>query len=84
MEKEKAKKPVPAVAANAQKKPKASLKDYFKGIKTEMKKVVWPTRKELISFTGVVMFVCVALGVAIWLVDTAFLAALKSVLNISI
>lgn len=82
-EKDKAKKPVPAVAA-AQKKPKVSLRDYFKGIKTEMKKVVWPTRKELISFTSVVLFVCVILSVGIWLVDAGFLTALKYALNITI
>lgn len=81
MEKEKAKKPVPAAAAN--KKPRASLKDYFKGIRTEVKKVVWPTRRELISYTGVVLFTCVAMSLAIWAVDSAFLASLKYVLNIS-
>ncbi len=81
MEKEKAKKPVPAAVVN--KKPRASVKDYFKGIKTEVKKVVWPTRKELVSYTGVVLFACVVLGLGIWLVDSAFLASLKYVLNIS-
>jgi preprotein translocase subunit SecE len=79
MEKEKAKKPVPV----APKKQRASIKDYFKGIKTEVKKVVWPTRKELVSFTGVVLFACVVLSLGIWLVDSAFLASLKYVLNIS-
>jgi preprotein translocase subunit SecE len=79
MEKEKAKKPVPV----APKKPRASLKDYFKGIRTEVKKVVWPTRKELVSFTGVVLFACVILSLGIWVVDSAFLASLKYVLNIS-
>jgi preprotein translocase subunit SecE len=83
MDKEKAKKPVPAAAAAAQKKPRGSVKDYFRGIKTEMKKVVWPTRKELVSFTGVVMFLCVVLGLGIWLFDSAFLTALKYVLNIT-
>jgi preprotein translocase subunit SecE len=81
MDKEKAKKPVPAAAAN--KKPRGSIKDYFKGIKTEVKKVVWPTRKELFSYTGVVLFACVLLALGIWVVDSAFLASLKYVLNIS-
>lgn len=82
MEKEKTvKKPVPA-AAN--KKPKVSLRDYFKGIKTEVKKVVWPTRKEVVSYTGVVLLTCFALGLGIWIVDSGFLAALKYVLNISL
>jgi len=80
MDKEKARKPVPAAAA---KKPRPSLKEYFKGIKTEMKKVVWPTKKELVSFTGVVLFVCVVLSLGIWAFDSAFLASLKYVLNIS-
>lgn len=79
MEKEKAKKPVPT----ANKKPRTNFKEYFKGIKTETKKVVWPTRKELISFTGVVILTCFAFGLGIWLVDSAFLASLKYVLNIS-
>ena len=79
MEKEKTKKPVPT----ANKKPRISFKEYFKGIKTETKKVVWPTRKELVSYTGVVLLTCFEFGLGIWLVDSAFLAALKYVLNIS-
>lgn len=82
MEKEnaKVKRPLPATTA---KKPRASMKDYFKGVKTELKKVVWPTKKELISYTSVVLLTCVAFGIGIWLVDSAFLAALKYVLNIT-
>ncbi|MGI6730550.1 MAG: preprotein translocase subunit SecE [Anaerovoracaceae bacterium] len=77
MAKEKPKKTVPV----PNKKPRGSLKEYFKGVKVEMKKVVWPTKKELISYTGVVILTCVVLGAAIWAVDSAFLAALKAVLN---
>ena len=83
MEKEKPKKSVAAVAAAANKKPRGSIKDYFKGIKTEVKKVVWPTRRELVSYTWVVLLTCVALSLAIWAVDSAFLASLKYILNIS-
>jgi preprotein translocase subunit SecE len=79
MDKEKAKKLVPAT----NKKQKINMREYFKGIKTEVKKVVWPTRKELVSYTGVVLLSCVALSLAIWAVDSAFLASLKYVLNIS-
>lgn len=79
MDKEKAKK----LAQANSKKPKVSIKEYFKGIRTEMKKVVWPTRKELTSYTGVVLLTSIALSLAIWAVDSAFLASLKYVLNIS-
>ena len=79
MDKEKAKK----LAQATNKKPRVSIKEYFNGIKIEVKKVVWPTRKELASYTGVVLLSCVALSLAIWAVDSAFLASLKYVLNIS-
>ncbi|MDD4566057.1 MAG: preprotein translocase subunit SecE [Eubacteriales bacterium] len=79
MDKEKAKK---LTQANS-KKPGVNIKEYFKGVKTEMKKVVWPTRKELGSYTGVVLLTCVALSLAIWAIDSAFLASLKYALNIS-
>ena len=63
---------------------KMDIKGYFKGIRTETKKVVWPTRKELLSYTGVVVFTCFAFGLGIWLVDSLFLGALKLLLNISL
>ena len=37
-----------------QRKKRGSFKEYFKGVRLEMKKVVWPTKNELASFTGVV------------------------------
>lgn len=80
MDKEKAKKKL--AKANS-KNPKAGIKEYFKGVKTEMKKVVWPTRKELGSYTGVVILTSVLLSLAIWAIDSTFLASLKYALNIS-
>lgn len=74
------KKPV----ANANPKKRLSLKEYFKGVRTEMKKVIWPTRKELGSFTGVVILTCTAFALIFWAFDTGFLALLKAVLNIRI
>ena len=38
--------------ANEAKK-KFSFKEYFKSVKVEMKKVVWPTKKETWSYTAV-------------------------------
>jgi len=73
------KKPV----VNANPKKKLGVKEYFKGVKTEIKKVIWPTRKELASYTGVVLFTCTVFGLGIWVVDSIFLAMLKYILNIS-
>lgn len=68
-----------AAAAPKNKKKKGGLKEYFKGVKLEMKKVVWPTKKELGSFTTVVLITCAAFAVVFWAVDTGVLAAIKAV-----
>ena len=72
-----------ATAAAAQrgnkKKKRGSIKEYFKGVKLEMKKVVWPTKKELGSFTAVVLATCAAFALVFWAVDTGVLAAIKAV-----
>ncbi|GAB1476166.1 hypothetical protein MASR2M70_10000 [Bacillota bacterium] len=70
----------PAVNTNVKKRP--GIRDYFKGVRTEMRKVIWPTRKELVSFTGVVIMTCVAFALVFWAFDSAFLSLLKAVLNI--
>ena len=51
---------------------KSGIIGFLSGVKTELKKVVWPTRTELVSYTGVV-FVAVAIACAlIWICDTVF------------
>lgn len=69
---------------NAEDKKRGGLREYFKGVKVETKKVVWPTRKELVSYTFVVIFTCTVLGLAIWGIDSGFLALLKALFNISL
>ena len=61
---------------------KRGLREYFKGVKVEIKKVVWPTRKELVSYTIVVLFTCTVLGLAIWGIDSGFLALIRALFNI--
>lgn len=51
---------------------KFSIKRYFKETKAEMKKVSWPTRKEVLQHTEVVIISIVIIGLALWLVDLAF------------
>ena len=68
-----------AMAASTSKKKRGSVKEYFKGVKLEMKKVVWPTKKEMGSFTAVVLVTCAAFAIVFWAVDTGVLAAIKAV-----
>ncbi len=47
-----------------------NLHRYFKDSYLEIQKVVWPTRKETMQFTGIVfLFVCI-LGLFLWAVDS--------------
>lgn len=50
-------------------KNKGKLSSYFKGVKAEMKKVLWPNRKELINFTAVVIWVSILISVIVYLLD---------------
>ncbi len=68
-----------SAAMATQKRKKGSMKEYFKGVKLEMKKVVWPTKKELGSFTAVVLATCAAFALVFWAVDTGVLAAIRAV-----
>ena len=45
----------------------------FRDIRLEMKKVVWPSRQQLINNTLTVLAVCLIIGVVIWVADVAFL-----------
>lgn len=54
------------------------IKTYFKAVKTEMHRVVWPSKPELKNYSGAVICALVICGLAIWLVDTGFVALLVS------
>ena len=60
------------------------LKEYFKGIRSEIKKVVWPTRKETYRYTGVVIVTCALFAIFFWILDTSFLNLLQLVLDITL
>lgn len=66
-----------------QKRERASIREYFRGIRTEVKKVVWPTRKELSAYTVVVVLTCSFFALAFWAIDSGVLAMLKGILGIT-
>jgi len=73
-----------ARAAQQAKKNRVGAKEYWKGVKLEMSKVVWPTRQELGSYTVVVVLTCAAFALGFWAIDTGVLAALRAVLGITL
>ena len=64
------------------KKDRAGLIQYLKEVRLEMKKVVWPTRKELGQYTVVVVAVCAFFTLAFWGIDSGFLVILRELLGI--
>lgn len=42
---------------------------YFREMKSELKKVVWPTRKQTINNTGIVILCVLIIGVFVWVFD---------------
>ena len=48
---------------------KGKMVSYFKGVKAEMKKVIWPTKKELTNYKGVVILISAIIGLVVWALD---------------
>ena len=69
--------------ANTENKEKGFF-SFLRGVRQELKKVVWPTREELTTDTIVVVVCVVFFAVAFWLIDTGFLAALKGILGVTL
>ena len=73
-----------ANAKNQGKKERTGLFAYLRGVRQEFRKVVWPTREELVTDTVVVFATVIFFALAFWLIDTGFLAALKGILGITL
>jgi len=48
------------------------VKKFFKGVISELKKVHWPGRREVVIYTIVVLVAVIFVGVLIWLFDLIF------------
>lgn len=54
---------------------------YVREAKDELKKVTWPTRDEVTSFTMVVVVAVLAISIFLWLVDTGLMYLIKTVMK---
>jgi len=61
--------PSPREGVDVMESTQKTKKSWFKGLKAEFKKVVWPDRPSIIKRTAVVIVVAVLLGVLITMVD---------------
>ena len=82
--------PVTKAPAKAEKKPEAKpekasnkkpgvfkrLRNYLGAVRSEMRRVVWPSKAELKSYSVAIIAMLIVFGVIIWLVDSGIVAAL--------
>ncbi len=45
---------------------------FFRDLKAEIKKVVWPTKKQLFNNTLIVIIAILVIGAGIWILDALF------------
>ncbi|MDD6279356.1 MAG: preprotein translocase subunit SecE [Ruminococcus sp.] len=66
--------------AEKSKKP-GKIAKWFKDLRSEFKKVVWPSKKTVVDNTSVVLAVVVASAIIVGLLDSGFLALMDLVYN---
>lgn len=57
-----------------------SLTKFVKDIKSELRKVIWPTKSQLINNTVTVLLACLIVGVIIWGFDIGLDSIRKAVI----
>ena len=57
------------MAASTKGQKKGRLKAYFKGVRSELKKVAWPSRKELLNYTGIVLIISIIVAIVVYILD---------------
>lgn len=60
----------------------ARVKKWFRDMKSELKKVVWPTGKQTAKNTFVALVIMVAAAVVLWAFDSVAQAAVKALITL--
>ena len=63
-------------------KKKKSRGQWFREMKSELKKVVWPNKKTVMKNTGTVLLCSVVIGAFIWAFDFVAVSAVQMILNV--
>lgn len=54
---------------------------FFRDLVAEVKKVVWPSKKQVVNNTGVVLALCVICGAALFAIDSIFAAIVQLLMH---
>ena len=65
----------------AEKKSGNKITKFFKEVKSELKKVTWPGKKQVIKSTLVVIAAVLIIGVVIWVLDILFGLGLRAIVK---
>ena len=60
---------------------KSKMKTYFRGVRAEMKKVSWPTKKELLNYTTVVVALSILVAIIVWILDIIINGGLQLIIK---
>ena len=55
---------------------------WFKEMRSELKKVQWPTRKQTVNNTIIVIVCCIVVGICIWLFDLLADSVISALLDL--
>lgn len=61
---------------------KANSPSFFQGVKTEFKKIVWPSKEQVMKQAVAVVIVAVVIGIVIAVLDAAFGAGLNALMGL--
>ena len=75
-------KPAPK-KAKKKKNPIKAIANWWRGMKSELKKVVWPTPKQMVNNTLVALVVMVVAAIVIWGFDTIAGEAVKALISVA-
>ncbi|MBQ5823380.1 MAG: preprotein translocase subunit SecE [Clostridia bacterium] len=59
-----------------------AIAKFFKDLKGETKKIIWPNAKTVLKNTGIVLAVVLVVGIAIWVLDWALSAGFGAIFSI--
>ena len=60
----------------------ARIGKWFKEMKSELKKVQWPTGKQTINNTVIVIICCIFVGICIWIFDALAGSVIRALLDL--
>ena len=55
---------------------------WFREMKSELKKVVWPNKQTVLKNTGTVLLCSLLIGACIWIFDFVAVSAVQMILNV--